>query len=108
MTLSEMNFVLPDLAPASAEIFLLAMACAILIIDVFSKDAKRTVTFVLTQLTLAGCFFITLSTSTAEITYTFSNMFVDDLMADVGFRPQTPIAEGIRKFVAWYRDYYGV
>jgi len=33
---------------------------------------------------------------------------VDDLMADVGFRPQTPIAEGIRKFVAWYRDYYGV
>jgi NADH-quinone oxidoreductase subunit N len=83
MTLSEMNFVLPDLAPASAEIFLLAMACAILIIDVFSKDAKRTVTFVLTQLTLVGCFFITLSTSTAEITYTFSNMFVDDLMADV-------------------------
>jgi UDP-glucuronate 4-epimerase len=32
---------------------------------------------------------------------------VDDLMADVGFKPRTPIAEGIRKFVAWYRDYYG-
>ncbi|MBW6485071.1 MAG: NAD-dependent epimerase [Syntrophobacterales bacterium] len=32
---------------------------------------------------------------------------VDDLMADVGFRPATPIAEGIRRFVAWYREYYG-
>ncbi|MHB8907485.1 MAG: NAD-dependent epimerase [Syntrophales bacterium] len=32
---------------------------------------------------------------------------VDDLMADVGFRPATPIAEGIGRFVAWYRAYYG-
>lgn len=33
---------------------------------------------------------------------------VDDLMRDVGFRPATPIEEGIRRFVAWYRDYYGI
>lgn len=32
---------------------------------------------------------------------------VDDLMAAVGFRPATPIAEGIRRFVAWFREYYG-
>ena len=31
---------------------------------------------------------------------------VDDLMADVGFKPSTPIEEGIRKFVDWYRNYY--
>jgi UDP-glucuronate 4-epimerase len=31
---------------------------------------------------------------------------VDDLMNDVGFKPATPIGEGIRKFVDWYRDYY--
>jgi UDP-glucuronate 4-epimerase len=30
---------------------------------------------------------------------------VDDLMRDVGFRPATPIAEGIRRFIGWYRDY---
>jgi UDP-glucuronate 4-epimerase len=30
---------------------------------------------------------------------------VDDLMRDVGFRPLTPIAEGIARFVTWYRDY---
>src|SRR5215813_7820459 len=30
---------------------------------------------------------------------------VDDLMRDVGFRPSTPIAEGIKRFIGWYRDY---
>jgi len=33
---------------------------------------------------------------------------VDDLMAAVGFKPATPIAEGIKKFVSWYREYYHV
>jgi len=32
---------------------------------------------------------------------------VDDLMADVGFKPATPVAVGIERFVAWYREYYG-
>jgi UDP-glucuronate 4-epimerase len=32
---------------------------------------------------------------------------VDDLMRDVGFRPATPIAEGIARFIAWYREYHG-
>jgi UDP-glucuronate 4-epimerase len=33
---------------------------------------------------------------------------VDDLMADVGFKPATPIREGIERFVAWYTSYYGL
>ncbi|MFQ4142694.1 NAD-dependent epimerase [Chlorogloeopsis sp. ULAP02] len=32
---------------------------------------------------------------------------VDDLMQDVGFKPATPIEQGIERFVQWYRDYYG-
>ena len=32
---------------------------------------------------------------------------VDDLMAAVGFAPSTPLATGIGRFVAWFRDYYG-
>ncbi len=32
---------------------------------------------------------------------------VDDLMRDVGFSPSTPIEEGIERFVAWYREFYG-
>ncbi|QSV45558.1 NAD-dependent epimerase [Geobacter benzoatilyticus] len=33
---------------------------------------------------------------------------VDDLMKDVGFKPATPIVDGIRRFVEWYRGYYNV
>jgi len=33
---------------------------------------------------------------------------VDDLARAVGFRPDTPLDEGIARYVAWYRDYYGV
>ncbi len=77
------NFVIPDLLPAAPELFILAMACVILIVDLFVKSKARTLTFALTQLTLVGCAAITYMTSTGEITYTFSNMFVDDLMADL-------------------------
>ena len=31
---------------------------------------------------------------------------VDDLMRNVGFRPVTPIEDGVRSFAAWYRDYH--
>ncbi len=77
------NFVVPNLLPAAPEMFLAVMALAILMIDLFVKDSRRTVTFALTQLTLIGCAAIQFATSTGEITYTFSNMFVDDLMADL-------------------------
>ena len=39
-----------------------------------------------------------------DVPATFAD--VDDLSADVGFKPATPITEGIRRFVEWYRDYY--
>lgn len=31
---------------------------------------------------------------------------VEDLMSDVGFKPATPIEEGIPKFIDWFRNYY--
>jgi UDP-glucuronate 4-epimerase len=33
---------------------------------------------------------------------------VDDLMQDVGFKPDTPVELGIARFVDWYRNYYNV
>ena len=33
---------------------------------------------------------------------------VDDLARDVGYRPATPVEVGVARFVAWYREYYGV
>lgn len=31
-----------------------------------------------------------------------------DLERDVGFKPNTPIEVGVARFVAWYKEYYGV
>jgi UDP-glucuronate 4-epimerase len=41
-----------------------------------------------------------------DVPKTFAD--IASLEKDVGFRPATPIDEGIRRFVAWYRPYYGV
>ena len=41
-----------------------------------------------------------------DVPATYAN--VDDLVRDVGFKPETPIEEGIRRFVAWYKEYYRV
>ena len=32
---------------------------------------------------------------------------IDDLMKEVGFRPSTPLEVGIKRFVEWYKSYYG-
>ncbi|HXE02671.1 MAG TPA: NAD-dependent epimerase [Hyphomicrobium sp.] len=39
-----------------------------------------------------------------DVPKTFAN--IDDLVHNVGFRPSTPLTEGIERFVAWYRSYY--
>lgn len=41
-----------------------------------------------------------------DVLETFAD--VGELMRDIGFKPETSIEEGIRDFVAWYRDYYRV
>lgn len=41
-----------------------------------------------------------------DVPATFAD--VDALIADVGYKPATPVEEGIEKFVNWYKDYYKV
>ncbi|MDR3351865.1 MAG: NADH-quinone oxidoreductase subunit NuoN [Zoogloeaceae bacterium] len=84
------RFVIPSFAPAIPEIFLLVMACLILLLDLAVKSPRRSVTFALTQLTLLGCAVITLyqvklSLADATMFYaerTFGGMFVRDPLAD--------------------------
>ena len=33
---------------------------------------------------------------------------VEDLKADVDYQPNTAVADGVARFVAWYLDFYGV
>jgi len=77
-----MQYILP-LWPAYPEIFLLAMACVILIADLFLREENRGVTYLLTQLTLSGCALLTWFADHGEPVHTFSGMFVGDLMSDV-------------------------
>ncbi|MDR3220916.1 MAG: NADH-quinone oxidoreductase subunit NuoN [Candidatus Accumulibacter sp.] len=78
-----MQFVVPELRIAIAEIFVLAMACLILIVDAFARDRNRTGPYVLTQFALAGAALLTLVTGAGDISYTFSNMFVSDPMGNL-------------------------
>jgi UDP-glucuronate 4-epimerase len=41
-----------------------------------------------------------------DVPDTYAN--VEDLVRDVGYRPDTSVEEGIANFVAWYRDFYQV
>jgi len=74
---------LSTLTPAYAEIFLLVMACTILIVDLFVVNQKKTFTYLLVQLTLVGLAVITVVTHQAGVVHLFNNMFVDDMMSDV-------------------------
>jgi UDP-glucuronate 4-epimerase len=33
---------------------------------------------------------------------------VTELMTDTGYKPDTSVEEGVKRFVEWYREYYGV
>lgn len=72
-----------NLMPAGAEIFLLVMACVILIVDLLIKQSGRLITYMLVQLTLMCCALITVGTHVNGAAHGFNNMFVDDLMSDV-------------------------
>lgn len=41
-----------------------------------------------------------------DVPDTFAN--VDELIADVGYKPDTPIEVGVRNFVDWFTGYYGL
>jgi UDP-glucuronate 4-epimerase len=41
-----------------------------------------------------------------DVPATYAN--VEDLVREIGFKPATTIEEGIKRFVDWYRGYYGV
>jgi len=72
-----------NLMPAAAEIFLLVMACLILIADLLIKQNNRLGTYLWVQFTLLGCSLITVGTHENVVVHAFHNMFVDDLMSDV-------------------------
>ena len=68
---------------AIPEIFILSMACIILVVDLFLTDKNRHITYLLSQLTLVVAFFLTLNLFSDETMRIFSNTFVADPMSSV-------------------------
>jgi NADH-quinone oxidoreductase subunit N len=72
------------MVPVYAEIFLTVAASAILLIDMFLSEGKRSITYVLSLLTLLVCGILSYNDYAAGTTvYTFSNMFVSDPMSNL-------------------------
>jgi NADH-quinone oxidoreductase subunit N len=78
-----MNPIVYDLIAALPEIFVLSMAMVVLLVDLFLSARTRYISYILTQITLLGAAFITVSTHVPAVSYAFNGMFVDDPLADV-------------------------
>ena len=78
MTLEMLNY-----TAAWPEIFLLAMACIVLVVDVYLKDDKRNVTYVLAQLSLIGALVLVLANGGGEAVVAYNGTFISDALADV-------------------------
>ncbi len=77
MSLDSLNAVV-----ALPEIFLLIMACLVLVIDVFLPDEKRNFTYILAQLSLIVTLVLIVSNPAQTTTLAFNDLYIHDSMAD--------------------------
>ena len=77
MTLESLN-----IAIALPEIFLVTMACLVLVVDVYLPQERRNFTYVLTQLSLIITLALVLANQTDTRVLAFNDLFVQDAMAD--------------------------
>ncbi len=74
-------FETPDLAPLATEIFMLIMACVVLVTDLFVTDKEHKLTYWLSQLALLGGIYLTVGQLGGESIVAYAGTFVLDDMA---------------------------
>ena len=77
MTLDALNIAL-----TWPEIFLLAAACVVLVVDVYIDDSRRNLTYMLAQLSLLLTAVLIIQSPAEQRVLAFNDMFVQDPMAD--------------------------
>lgn len=77
------NFIAPEYHQAFAEITLLFLACGVMVVDMFFGKTNRWLAYFATIITLVITSAVTCITFDGSSTLTFSNLFVDDVLADV-------------------------
>jgi NADH-quinone oxidoreductase subunit N len=78
-----MNFVAPDFTPVLPELFVLTMACAVLVIDVFLEQRQRHITYGLAQVTLMGAALLIMATYAQAPVTTMFGHYIKDAMGDL-------------------------
>ena len=78
-----MTIDMPNFIPAIPEIFVLSMACIILIADLYISDERRVITYLLSLATLVVAAMLTINLHGTETVYSFSGTFIKDPMSDV-------------------------
>lgn len=78
-----MEFVTPDFLPALPEMFLLAMACLILVVDVYVAERYRPFTYHLSQAALVGTAILAVTLFPSLPALTFDGTFISDGMSVV-------------------------
>jgi NADH-quinone oxidoreductase subunit N len=78
-----MQFEMPSLIPVLPELFLLTMACVILVVDLFLKDEQRILTYALTQISLVLAICIVYLTMGTQAEVVFHGSVIRDAMGDV-------------------------
>ncbi len=78
-----MNFEIPTFLPALPEIFVLTMACVVLLADLYLTEGKRHLTYYLSLVTLMLATIVTVSVHSSVPEISFSGSFVNDSMATI-------------------------
>jgi NADH-quinone oxidoreductase subunit N len=79
-----MNFEMPDFMPALPEIFILIMACTILLVDLFISKDNKVITYAIAQFSLIGAAVLTFDQfGMTSSVVTFGGMYILDNLAVV-------------------------
>ncbi|NOZ37717.1 MAG: NADH-quinone oxidoreductase subunit NuoN [Gammaproteobacteria bacterium] len=78
-----MNFEMPNFLPALPEIFILGMACVLLLIDLFLKQQERYLTYLFSLFTLLLVAVLTIYGYGGERLTTFNGTYVADSMSQI-------------------------
>ncbi len=78
-----MQFDMSSLIPVLPEVFILTMACVVLVVDLFLEQEQRIISYGLTQVSLLLAVVVTLLTATGEVQIVFDGSVIRDPMSDV-------------------------
>ncbi|MFC1602609.1 NADH-quinone oxidoreductase subunit NuoN [Pseudomonadota bacterium] len=78
-----MQFEASNMIAVAPELFILTLACLVLVVDLFLQDEQRIVTYAITQLGLLFAIFLTLSADQTGVQIAFDGSYIRDGMSDV-------------------------